>query len=115
MYDIFAGSSRLPPRCNDCKKGRLIIQRHNEIRDCLGDIASQVWTHVIKEPVVREADVNNGDGVLRLDLGIRGVWQPQVEALFDIRYIDHNPAASITCIGASCFLYVADDSWRLTS
>ena len=25
---------------------------------------------------------------LRLDLGIRGVWQPQVEALFDVRVID---------------------------
>ena len=28
------------------------------------------------------------DSGLRLDLGIRGVWQPQVEALFDIRVID---------------------------
>ena len=73
----------LPPKCDgcgtaltlqhalDCKKGVLVIQRHNEIRDCIGDIASQVWTHVIKEPVVREADVNNADGGLRLDLGIR--------------------------------------------
>ena len=46
-------------------KGGLVIQRHNEIRDCIGDIASQVWTHVIKEPVVREADVKNADGGLR--------------------------------------------------
>ena len=29
---------------------------------CIGDIASQVWTHVIKEPVVREADIKNADG-----------------------------------------------------
>ncbi|KAL5460337.1 hypothetical protein EMCRGX_G033782 [Ephydatia muelleri] len=72
----------------DCKKGGLVIQRHNEIRDCIGDIASQVWTHVIKEPVVREADVKNADGGLRLDLGIRGVWQPQVEALFDVKVVD---------------------------
>ena len=72
------------------KKGGLVIQRHNEIRDCIGDIASQVWTHVIKEPVVREADVNNADGGLRLDLGIRGVWQPQVEALFDVKVVDTN-------------------------
>ena len=66
----------------------VVIQRHNEIRDCLGDIAPQVWTHVIKEPVVREADVKNADGGLRLDLGIRGVWQPQVEALFDVKVVD---------------------------
>ena len=90
----------LPPKCDgcgtaltlqhalDCKKGGLVIQRHNEIRDCIGDIASQVWTHVIKEPVVREADVKNADGGLRLDLGIRGVWQPQVEALFDVKVVD---------------------------
>ncbi|KAL5505424.1 hypothetical protein EMCRGX_G006855 [Ephydatia muelleri] len=90
----------LPPKCDgcgtaltlqhalDCKKGGLVIQRHNEIRDCTGDIASQVWTHVIKEPVVREADVKNADGGLRLDLGIRGVWQPQVEALFDVKVVD---------------------------
>ena len=47
-----------------------------------------LWTHVIKEPVVREADVNNADGGLLLDLGIRGVWQPQVEALFDVKVVD---------------------------
>ena len=30
----------------------------------------------------------SNDPSLRLDLGIRGVWQPQVEALLDIRVID---------------------------
>ena len=28
----------------DCKVGGLVIQRHNEIRDCIGDIVAQVWT-----------------------------------------------------------------------
>ena len=41
-----------------------------------------------KNQVVREADVKNADGGLRLDLGIRGVWQPQVEALFDVKVVD---------------------------
>ena len=91
----------LPPRCDgcgatlslqhalDCKKGGLIIQRHNEIRDCIGDMAAQVWSQVIKEPVVREADVSTGDDDgLPLDLGIRGARQPQVKrALFDIKVI----------------------------
>ena len=72
----------------DCPKGGLIISRHNEIRDCLGDMAALVWPQVIKEPVVREGDPASDDPGLYLDLGIRGVWQPQVEALFDIRVID---------------------------
>ena len=72
----------------DCPKGGLIIRRHNEIRDCLGDMAALVWPQVIREPVVREDDPASGDPGLRLDLGVRGVWQPQVEALFDIHVID---------------------------
>ena len=39
---------------------------------------------VIKEPVVNEVTVATGDPGLRLDLGIRGIWQPQVEALYDV-------------------------------
>ena len=54
--------SNLPAKCDgcganftlqhalDCKKGGLVILRHNEIRDCIGDLASQVWPQVIKEP-----------------------------------------------------------------
>ena len=68
----------------------LVIRRHNEIRDCLGDMAALVWSQVIKEPVVREGDPAANDPGLRLDLGICGVWQPQVEALLDIWVIDTN-------------------------
>eukprot|EP00731_Ephydatia_muelleri_P009434 Em0005g20a len=92
--------SNLPAKCDgcgadftlqhalDCKKGGLVILRHNEIRDCIGDLASQVWPQVIKECIVNEATATSSDPGLRLDLGIRGVWQPQVEALFDVRVID---------------------------
>ena len=53
------------------------------------DMAAQVWSQVIKEPVVREADVSTRDNELQLDLGIRGARQPQVKrALFDIKVID---------------------------
>ena len=61
---------------------------HNEIRDCIGDLVSQVWSQVIKEPIVNEGTVASCDPGLRLDLGIKGVWQPQVEALFDVHVID---------------------------
>ena len=72
----------------DCPKGGLIIRRHNEIRDCLGDMAALVWPQVIREPVVREGDPASDDPGLHLDLGIRDVWQPQVEVLFNIHVID---------------------------
>ena len=88
----------------DCSKGGLLIRRHNEIRDCLGDMAALVWPQVIREPVVQEGDPASDDPGLRLDLGIWGVWQPQVEALFDIRVIDndapsyqwHSPVSFLT-------------------
>ena len=38
----------------DCRKGGLVIQRHNEIRDALGDLASIAYKEVVREPVVRE-------------------------------------------------------------
>ena len=40
------------------------------------------------EPVVREADEARGISAFITDLGVRGVWQPQTEALFDIGVID---------------------------
>ena len=58
------------------------------MRDCLGDISSEVWPSGIKELIVREADPSSNDVGLRLDLGVRGVWSPQTEALFNICIID---------------------------
>ena len=54
---------------------------------------------VVSEPVVR--DVSESCEALIADIGVRGVWQPQTMALFDIRVIDtdarsylsHSPAA----------------------
>ena len=40
----------------DCKKGELITQRHDKLRDALGDIAALTHKKVVREPVVREAD-----------------------------------------------------------
>ena len=54
----------LPPTCDDCgapsslahavvcRKGGLIIQRHNEIRDAMSDLAAFVWKHIRCESVV---------------------------------------------------------------
>ena len=80
----------------------MIIQRHNEVRDAVGDLAALVWGHVVSEPVVRDASVDGK--ALIADLGARGVWEPQAMALFDIcvvdtdarSYLSHSPVA---CVG----------------
>ena len=41
-----------------------------------------------REPVVREANLEENIPALRADLGVRGVWFPQSEALFDIKVVD---------------------------
>ncbi|KAL5488903.1 hypothetical protein EMCRGX_G017917 [Ephydatia muelleri] len=61
----------------DCKIGGLVTQRHNEIRDALGDLASIAFKNGIKEPMVKEADIS-----------IRCLWQPQTVALLDVRVVD---------------------------
>ncbi len=46
----------------DCKKGGLVILRHNEIRDALGDLAGLVWRDINREPLVLEANDADGTG-----------------------------------------------------
>ena len=58
------------------------------MRDAIGDLASIAFKDVIREPVVQEADKARGIPALIADLGIRGIWQPQTEALFDILVVD---------------------------
>ena len=42
----------------------------------------------MREPVAREADEIRGVSALVADLGVRGVWQPQTEALFNVCVVD---------------------------
>ena len=82
----------------DCRKGGLVIQRHNEVRDVLGDLASLVYKDVIREPIVQEANDACGISSLVADLSVRGVWQSQTVALFDIRVIDTDVFAPRCCL-----------------
>ena len=96
----------IPPHCDGCgapssldhflicKKGGLIVQRHNEIRDAIGDLAALLWNQVKREPVVAD-DCTDGETLIA-DLGVRGVWSPQSEALFDIRIIDTDAQSYLT-------------------
>jgi len=68
-----------------CRKGGLIIQHYSEVRDAVGDLATLVWGQVVSEPVVRDASANCE--ALIVDLGIRGVWEPQATGLFDIHVV----------------------------
>ena len=70
----------------DCRRGGLVIQHHNKVQDALGDLAALAYKDVIHEPVVREG--SDDAPALIADLGVRGVWLPQIEALFDIRVMD---------------------------
>ena len=37
----------------DCKKGGLVTQRYNEVRDALGDFSALAYKEVTREPIVR--------------------------------------------------------------
>uniref|UniRef100_A0A1X7SIH7 Uncharacterized protein n=1 Tax=Amphimedon queenslandica TaxID=400682 RepID=A0A1X7SIH7_AMPQE len=72
-----------------CRKGGLIIQRHNEIREAFGYLSALAWSKVRREPIVREADIETNAPALIADLAVRGVWlSPQTEALFDVCIVD---------------------------
>ena len=55
------------------------IQRHNEVGDCLGDMAAP---QVVREPIIKESDTQVDGPGLRADLGNTGVWTTHVEAQF---------------------------------
>ena len=50
---------------------RRVAQRHNEVRDALGDIAALAYREVVREPVVREADEAREIPALGVDLDVR--------------------------------------------
>ena len=55
-------------------------------------MAALAYKDVIREPIVCEGS----DTALIADLGIRGVWLPQIEALFDIRVTDANATSYLS-------------------
>ena len=54
----------------DCHFGSLVTHRHDEVLDAVGDLASLVWTPVVKEPVV--CDGSAGADTLIADLCVCG-------------------------------------------
>ena len=73
----------------DCHVGGLVSYRHNEVRDTIGDLSSLVWKQVQKEPIVRESTIDDSTSeTLIADLRVCGVWEPRVDAIFDVGVVD---------------------------
>ena len=52
-------------------------------------MASLVWGQVQREPVICEETADDScNETLVGDLRIRGIWQPQADAVFDVRVVD---------------------------
>ena len=68
------------------KKTALVGRRHSEVCGAFGDLASLVWSAAMREAIV--CDGSDDSDILIADLCVWGIWQPQVETLFDIRVVD---------------------------
>ena len=84
----------MPSHCDGCGSTfdlshALDCQRHNEVRDALGDLVVLVCKDVICEPIVCEG--SDTAPTLIVNLEIRGVWLPQIEALltFELQMLMH--------------------------
>ena len=53
------------------------------MRDAFGDLSSLVCGPVHHEPDVQEAS-DDGCSVLKADLAVCGLWQPQCDAIFNV-------------------------------
>ena len=65
----------------NCCKGGLVTQRHNEIRDALGDWVGLDYREFVREPIVSDGDDSSSALIANL-----GVLIPQAEVLFDDEY-----------------------------
>lgn len=58
----------------NCRKGGLVIKRHNEVRDTLGELLALAFgNQIIKQPVIKEADPETNEQGLIADLAVIGV------------------------------------------
>ena len=73
----------------NCTNGGNLIQHHNEVRDMTGQLVAMAFSHITKEPVVREYGSSAADGgALTCDLAVRRMWNPQTEVLLDIHMVN---------------------------
>ena len=69
----------------NCKKGGLVTACHNEFRDLNCDLCSMAGlSQIISEPILQESNENEDLEGLRADWSVRGFWDSQKTALFDV-------------------------------
>ena len=69
-----------------CMKGRLIVQRHNEIRDAIGDLAAVVWGQARRQPIVSDSTIEPAGETLVADLSDVRVVDTDAQS-----YLSHTP------------------------
>ena len=81
----------------NCKRGGFVIMRHNNVRDFVANLLSQVCVDVEKEPPLQpltgETIVGNPEEGARPDIRPRGFWRPAQNAFFDIRLTNINASS----------------------
>ena len=70
----------------DCCFGGLVTLRHNEVHDALVTLLPWYWSPVVEEPVMHDGSAGANTSIA--DLCVRGISEPQTEALFNIRVVD---------------------------
>ena len=78
-----------------CRKGGLVVQHHNEIRNAIGDLTALAWGQMRCEAVIVEAGDQHSETLIA-DLCVGRVWLLQAEVLLDIHVIDTD-AQSYLC------------------
>ena len=73
------------------------MQRRNEVRDTIYDLSAMAWGQTTKELVIGESLENSSRALLRVDIGVRGVWLTQATALFDVRAIATDSKSYVDC------------------
>ena len=81
--------------------GNVVVKRHDEMRDVMGDLSSQVW-NAAKEPMVKEGTyaMNEETGTmemvnaLRADLGVQGLQNEGMTTFLDFSVVDTNAASA---------------------
>ena len=77
-----------PHNAMNCKRGGIIVVRHNNVRDFAANLLKTIQNNVEIEPTLQEIDNERIDGRKGMKHGLtyelEGVWRQRQNAFFDI-------------------------------